>query len=98
MGFADVLKLYQERTNCTAKELSAASGISASALIRYRSGQRIPDQEQMEKLICGFVQLAGGKAMELDEASIRKAFSAYACKPKHEHQPIIKNSIRQLKH
>ena len=28
--------------------------------------------------------------MELDEASIRKAFSAYACKPKHEHQPIIK--------
>ena len=51
MGFADVLKLYLEKTNCTAKELSVASGISASALSRYRSGQRIPDQEQMEKLI-----------------------------------------------
>ena len=91
MGFADVLKLYLEKTNCTAKELSAASGISASALSRYRSGQRIPDQEQMEKLICGFVQLAGEKAMEPDEAAIRKAFSAYAGKPKHEHQAIIKN-------
>ena len=44
MGFADVLKLYLDKTKCTAKELSAASGISASALSRYRSGTRIPEQ------------------------------------------------------
>ena len=52
MGFSDVLKLYLNKTQSTAKELSAASGISASALSRYRSGKRIPEQEQIEKLIC----------------------------------------------
>jgi len=50
MGFSDVLKLYLDKTKCTAKELSAASGISTSALSRYRSGKRIPEQEQIEKL------------------------------------------------
>ena len=91
MGFADVLKLYLEKTKCTAKELSAASGISASALSRYRSGKRIPEQEQMEKLICGFVQLARENAPELEEAAIRDAFSEYTEKPALDDQAIIKN-------
>ena len=90
MEFADVLKLYLYKTKCTAKELSAASGISASALSRYRSGKRIPEQEQLEKLICGFVRLAGGNAPELDEATIRDAFSAYSKKPKLDYQAISK--------
>ena len=50
MNFSDVLKLYLNKTQSTAKELSAASGISASALSRYRSGKRVPEQEQIEKL------------------------------------------------
>ena len=91
MRFADVIKLYLDKTNCTAKELSAASGISASALSRYRSGKRIPEQEQIEKLICGFVQLASENAPELNEAVIRNAFSAYTEKPKLDYQTIIKN-------
>lgn len=91
MGFVDVLKLYLEKTTCTAKELSAASGISTSALSRYRSGKRIPEQEQMEKLICGFVQLASENAPELDEATIRNAFSPYIEKPKFDYQVVIKN-------
>lgn len=91
MRFADVLKLYLDKTNCTAKELSAASGISASALSRYRSGKRIPEQEQIEKLICGFVQLASENAPELDEVIIRNAFSAYTERPKFDYQTIIKN-------
>ena len=90
MEFADVLKLYLYKTKCTAKELSAASGIYASALSRYRSGKRIPKQEQIEKLICGFVRLAGGNAPELDEATIRDAFSAYSKKPKLDYQAISK--------
>ena len=85
-----MLKLYLYKTKCTAKELSAASGISASALSRYRSGKRIPKQEQIEKLICGFVRLAGGNAPELDEATIRDAFSAYSKKPKLDYQAISK--------
>ena len=91
MSFADVLNLYLDKTKCTAKELSAASGISASALSRYRSGKRIPEPEQIEKLICGFVQLAGENAPELDEAIIRDAFSEYTEKSKFDYESIIKN-------
>ena len=91
MRFADVLKLYLDKTNCTAKELSAASGISASALSRYRSGKRIPEQEQVEKLICGFVQLASENAPEFNEAIIRNAFSVYTERPQLDYQTIIKN-------
>ena len=91
MRFADVLELYLDKTKCTAKELSAASDISASALSRYRSGKRIPEQEQIEKLICGFVQLASENAPELDEVIIRNAFSAYTERPKFDYQTIIKN-------
>ena len=92
MGFSDALKLYLNKTKCTAKELSAASGISASVLSGYRSGKKIPEQEQMEKLICGFVQLASEKTPELDEAIIRDAFSAYMdTKPKYDYQAIIQN-------
>ena len=91
MRFADVLKLYLDKTDCTAKELSAASGISASALSRYRSGKRIPEQEQVEKLICGFVQLASENAPELNEEIIRNAFSAYTEGPQLDYQTSIKN-------
>ena len=66
MGFADVLKLYLDKTKCTAKELSTASGVSASALSRYRSGKRIPEPEQIEKLICGFVQLARSAVRKIE--------------------------------
>ena len=71
--------------------MSAASGISASALSRYRSGKRIPEKEQIEKLIGGFIQLARENTPELDEAIIRNAFSAYTEKPKLDFQSIIKN-------
>ena len=88
MGFADVLKLYLDKTKCTGKELSAASGISASALSRYRSGKRVPEPEQMEKIICGLVRLAGENAPKLEEATIRDAFSPYREKPTLDYQCI----------
>ena len=66
MSFANVLNLYLDKTKCTAKELSAASGISASALSRYRSRKRIPEPEQIEKLICGFVQLARSAVRKIE--------------------------------
>ncbi|MDY3972855.1 MAG: helix-turn-helix domain-containing protein, partial [Clostridia bacterium] len=91
MNFSDVLKLYLNKTQSTAKELSAASGISASALSRYRSGKRVPEQEQIEKLICGFVHLASENNPELDEAIIRNAFSEFTKKPKLDYDAIIKN-------
>ena len=91
MEFSDVLKLYLDKTKSTAKELSAASGVSASAVSRYRRAERIPEPEQIEKLIFGFVRLASENAPELDEEIIRNAFSAYAEKPKRDCQLIINN-------
>ena len=91
MRFADVLERYLNKTKCTAKELAAASGISDSALSRYRSGKRIPYQEQIEKLICGFVQLASENTPEIEEEEIRNAFSAYTEKPKLDSSAVIKN-------
>ena len=43
MRFYEQLNEYMKLLNCTAKELCSASGISAAALSRYRSGERVPD-------------------------------------------------------
>lgn len=43
MRFYEQLNQYMKVVNCTAKELCTVSGISAAALSRYRSGERVPD-------------------------------------------------------
>ena len=58
MNFHDILNQYIEQLDCTAKDLANASGLSAAALSRYRTGERMPNQEQMRKLIDGIVALA----------------------------------------
>lgn len=45
MRFCDRLNEYIETLDCTAKELSELSGISAATVSRYRSGERLPDAE-----------------------------------------------------
>ena len=97
MGFSDVLKLYLNKTQSTAKELSAASGISTSALSRYRSGKRIPDQEQIEKLICGFVHLASEKKRNLMKQSSETLFQSLRRSQSSIIMPSLKISILQLK-
>lgn len=52
MRFYEQLNQYMKAVNCTAKELCTVSGISAAALSRYRSGERVPDvhSETFEQL------------------------------------------------
>ena len=52
MKFNEKLNEYITAAGCTAKELSAVSGISPATLSRYRSGERVPeaDSEQLMKL------------------------------------------------
>ena len=45
MKFCDRLNLYIETLGCSAKTLSAASGISDAAISRYRSGEREPGRD-----------------------------------------------------
>ena len=60
MEFKDLLNEYIQQLNCTAKTLSEASGLSASTISRYRSGDRIPDpgSDNYLALIRGIAKLA----------------------------------------
>ena len=58
MDFKDKLNDCIIRLDCTAKDLAESSGLSAATLSRYRSGERIPDSEQLANLINGMIKLA----------------------------------------
>ena len=60
MRFYEQLNEYMKLLNCTAKELCSASGISAAALSRYRSGERTLDihSETFEQLCSALETLA----------------------------------------
>jgi len=45
MAFCDVLNDYINTIDCSAKELSEASGISGATVSRYKSGEREPDKD-----------------------------------------------------
>ena len=46
MTFQKLLNDYLTQLGCTARELSAVSGISAPVISRYRSGSHSPDLAQ----------------------------------------------------
>lgn len=60
MVFCDVLNRYISQLGCTARELAAASGLSATAISRYRSGEREPHRQgaEIEKLARGIAALS----------------------------------------
>ena len=45
MNFRELLNRYMQQLDCTAKELSERSGISASVISRYRSCEREPQPD-----------------------------------------------------
>lgn len=65
MKFKSILNQYINQLGCTAKELSNASGLSASVLSRYRSGERIPKQndELLSKLAKAISSIAHNKGL-----------------------------------
>lgn len=60
MTFSEQLNAYISELNCTAKELTDVSGLSASVLSRYRTGSRVPttDSEQFIQLVQGIATIA----------------------------------------
>ena len=48
--FKDVLNNYLNKLKISSKELSLKSNISESVISRYRSGSRVPNNEQILKL------------------------------------------------
>lgn len=64
MKFSEHISEYITKLNCTVKELSEASDLSASVISRYRSGEREPgeDSEQLKKLAAGIISIAQAKS------------------------------------
>ena len=60
MTFGEQLNAYISELNCTAKELTDVSGLSASVLSRYRTGSRVPTtaSEQFMQLVHGIATIA----------------------------------------
>lgn len=65
-SFGELIDRYLAELNCSAKELAIASGVSAAAISRYRTGERIPDPDgkQLRLLAHGISSLSGGKYSE----------------------------------
>ena len=63
MEFKDKLAEYVELLDCSAKDLSENSGLSAATISRYRSGERVPEanSENFLNLVEGIVRIAENK-------------------------------------
>lgn len=55
--FKDVLNNYLNELKISSKELSLKSNISESVISRYRSGSRVPNEEQILKLATAIYKL-----------------------------------------
>lgn len=75
MRFQELLNDYLTQLGCTARELSAVSGISAPVISRYRSGSHSPDLAQCRKLAAGVAALAQERGLEeITRESVETAF------------------------
>ena len=77
MKFEHKLNEYIDLLECTAKELSSSSGVSAATLSRYRSGERVPevDTETFDSLCDAIAILAEKKGLdEISESTVKESF------------------------
>lgn len=77
MTFQECINDYLTQLDCTARELSAASGISAPVISRYRRGTQSPepDGEQWRKLAAGIAALAQERDLaEITQGAVETAF------------------------
>lgn len=86
MTFQELLNDYLTQLECTAKELSSASGISASVISRYRTGSYSPDLDsgQWQKLAAGIAALAAERGLvELTTGGGGKRLPGHFGRPGH---------------
>ena len=77
MRFYEKMNEYIALLGCKAKDVGAASGISAATLSRYRSGERLPDMnsEAFEKLCFAIAQIAKkNNSHDITKDSVRECF------------------------
>lgn len=71
MNFSEIINYYLSYLDCNAKELAEKSGISASAISRYRKSQRTPTDSEATKKICNAFCLIA-KEKNLGEEACKK--------------------------
>lgn len=78
MLFREKLNQYMVTLDCSAKEVSAVSGLSAATLSRYRSGERVPSirSAPFENLCDAIAALAAQKQKDITKASVAAEFQA----------------------
>ena len=99
MSFQELLNVYMARLNCTVKELADVSGISASAISRYRAGHCRPelDGEQWGKLIDGLALLAKNRDLtELKKPGIDAALRAALPEEKILDSELFQRNLNDL--
>lgn len=79
MNYSDKLNEYIKQLNCTAKELSDASGLSPATLSRYRSGERVPEiNSQAFNKVCSAIvslsQKSNSVEKPLSEKNVTESF------------------------
>lgn len=76
MKFNERLNDYIEIINCTAKDLCEISGLSASTISRYRSGERVPEinSDALERICEAIVILAENKQPNITKKSVIDSF------------------------
>ena len=79
MLFKDQLNIYMKELNCTAKQISEISELSAAFLSRYRNGERIPETKSntLNSIAKALAHLSSTTPAPLKEQDILDAF--YAC-------------------
>ena len=79
MLFKDQLNIYMKELNCTAKQISEISELSAASLSRYRNGERIPETKSntLNSIAKALAHLSSTTPAPLKEQDILNAF--YAC-------------------
>lgn len=89
MEFKDKLAEYIGLLDCSAKDLSESSGLSAATISRYRSGERVPEanSENFLNLVEGIVRIAENK--EITGVTVQFVSAAFS--------PFIKSSIVDMK-
>lgn len=77
MKFSQALSTQMEHCDCTARELARNCGLSAATISRFRSGERTPNRDDLERLIAGLAAVSAQRGRPLAEESLREVF--FAC-------------------
>lgn len=81
MDFKDKLAEYIDLLDCSAKDLSENSGLSAATISRYRSGERVPEanSENFLSLVEGIARIAESKGItDVTMQSVSDIFVPFA--------------------